>query len=163
MKKTILIYILALFCISINAQVDSLTTVIDSIATQDTILPTPAIMSDMSYATIIQDSSITVMMQYKIANLVQGQQEGKGWRVQIYSSNASLSAKSDAIALEKQISPLISMPVYVLYTPPFWKVRIGNFRTQEEAIKYKNEFVQQFPDMLSKTYVVRDEHILLMP
>ena len=163
MKKTILIYILALFCISINAQVDSLTTVIDSIAAQDTILPTPAIMSDMPYATIIQDSSITVMMQYKIANLVQGQQEGKGWRVQIYSSNASSSAKSDAIALEKQISPLISMPVYVLYTPPFWKVRIGNFRTQEEAIKYKNEFVQQFPDMLSKTYVVRDEHILLMP
>lgn len=163
MKKTILTYILALFCISINAQVDSLTTVIDSIAAQDTILSTPAIMSDMPYATIIQDSSITVMMQYKIANLVQGQQEGKGWRVQIYSSNASSSAKSDAIALEKQISPLISMPVYVLYTPPFWKVRIGNFRTQEEAIKYKNEFVQQFPDMLSKTYVVRDEHILLMP
>ena len=106
MKKTILTYILALLCISINAQVDSLTTVIDSIAAQDTILPTPAIMSDMPYATIIQDSSITVMMQYKIANLVQGQQEGKGWRVQIYSSNASSSAKSDAIALEKQISPL---------------------------------------------------------
>lgn len=163
MKKTILIYIFTLFCISANAQVDSLSILNDSPTLQDTILTIPAIMDDLQYATIIQDSAITVMMQYKIANLVQGQQEGKGWRVQIYSSNASLSAKSDAIALEKEISPHISMPVYVLYTPPFWKVRIGNFRTQEEAIKYKNEFVQQFPDMLSKTYVVRDEHILLMP
>ena len=70
MKKTILIYIFTLFCISANAQVDSLSILNDSLTLQDTILTIPAIMDDLQYATIIQDSAITVMMQYKIANLV---------------------------------------------------------------------------------------------
>ena len=51
----------------------------------------------------------------------------------------------------------MNQTIYVQYLPPFWKVRIGDFRTVEEAKEYKKLFVQQFPDMIGETYVVRDK------
>lgn len=41
--------------------------------------------------------------------------------------------------------------------PPFWKVRIGDFRTYEEAKEYKKLFVEQFPSIMGDTYIVRDK------
>jgi hypothetical protein len=36
-------------------------------------------------------------------------------------------------------------------------VRIGDFRTYDEAKEYKKEFVQIFPDLIGDTYIVRDK------
>jgi len=36
-------------------------------------------------------------------------------------------------------------------------VRIGDFRTYDEAKEYKKEFVTQFPDLMGDTYIVRDK------
>jgi hypothetical protein len=49
----------------------------------------------------------------------------------------------------------------VQYLPPFWKVRVGDFRTYEEAREYKRQFVAQYPDLMGETYIVRDK-ILVM-
>jgi hypothetical protein len=53
------------------------------------------------------------------------------------------------------------MPVYTLSEPPFWKVRIGNFETREEANHYKTVLLQLFPELVGSTYVVPDKIILL--
>ena len=119
----------------------------------------PAILTDMTHVKVVQDTSITLLMLDKRNGTVRGVQEMSGFRVQIYSDNTPIHAKTTAIQLEERFSALISEPIYVISTPPFFKVRIGDFRTQLEASTYKEEFIKAFPDMAGETYVVRDEHI----
>lgn len=109
---------------------------------------------------IVQDSTMAVLLD----EAVNGKRElieVDGYRVQIYSSNQQQSAKGEALDLETRLKDKINQTLYVQYLPPFWKVRIGDFRTYDEAKEYKKLFVQQFPDLMGDTYIVRDK-ILVM-
>ncbi len=105
---------------------------------------------------LIQDSTVAVLLD----EAVNGKHElieMDGYRVQIYSSNQQQTAKSEALDLEQKLRDAVNQTIYVQYLPPFWKVRIGDFRTYEEAKEYKKEFVTQFPALMGDTYIVRDK------
>ena len=101
------------------------------------------------------------MMHDKRIGYVRGEQKKDGFRVQIYASNRQQEAKREATELQQSIESQIDMPVYTLSEPPFWKVRIGNFETREEANHYKTVLLQLFPELVGSTYVVPDKIILL--
>lgn len=122
----------------------------------DSISSRPNIFDEMPNVTVHQDSLVGVLLEHKIRGNNE-MVEIDGYRVQIYSSNRQQSAKTEALQLEKEISEKVSMPVYVLYMTPFWKVRLGNFRTFDEANTFKNQFLAQFPQMQGDTYIVRDK------
>ena len=105
---------------------------------------------------IIQDSTVAVLLDEAV-NGKHEMVEVDGYRVQIYSSNQQQTAKSEALELETKLNQTIGQTVYVQYLPPFWKVRIGDFRTYEEAREYKKIFVAQYPDLMGDTYIVRDK------
>ncbi|MCR4664835.1 MAG: SPOR domain-containing protein [Paludibacteraceae bacterium] len=119
----------------------------------------PKILTDMHNVRIVQDPAITQLMQAKITGINQEEKEGTGWRVQVYSSNVPVQSKQEAQALETKLKDAVSQPVYILSTPPFIKVRIGDFRTQEEAQAFKAELIALFPELVGDTYIVRDDHI----
>jgi len=105
---------------------------------------------------VLQDSTVSVLME----EAMYGKKELvtiDGFRVQIYSANNQQKSKAEALDLEMQLKDRISQTVYVQYQPPFWKVRLGDFRTYDEAIEYKKIFVQQFPHLRGDTYIVRDK------
>ena len=77
------------------------------------------------------------------------------------ASNRQQQAKNEALQLQQQMEPLLNMPIYALSEPPFWKVRVGNFKTREEANAYKDIFLNAFPHMSGSTYVVPDKIILV--
>lgn len=109
---------------------------------------------------IVQDSTVGVLLDEAIhgkKELV----EVDGYRVQVYSSNKQQTAKGEALELEAQLTDKVSQTIYVKYESPFWKVRLGDFRTYDEAKEYKKLFVQQYPAMMGETYIVRDK-ILVM-
>ena len=105
---------------------------------------------------IIQDSAIYVLLDEAI-NGKHEMVEIDGYRVQIYSSNQQQTAKTEALELENRLKDAVSQTVYVQYLTPFWKVRVGDFRTYDEAKEYKKVFVAQFPDLMGDTYIVRDK------
>ncbi len=105
---------------------------------------------------IIQDSTVSVLLDEAV-NGKKELVEIDGYRVQIYSSNKQQKAKTEALDLEAQLKDRINQSVYVQYVSPFWKVRLGDFRTYEEAREYKKLFVQQYPSMMGDTYIVRDK------
>ena len=109
---------------------------------------------------IVQDSTMAVLLDEAV-NGKRELVEVDGYRVQIYSSNQQQSAKGEALDLETRLKDKINQTLYVQYLPPFWKVRIGDFRTYDEAKEYKKLFVQQFSDLMGDTYIVRDK-ILVM-
>ena len=109
---------------------------------------------------IVQDSTVGVLLDEAI-NGKKELIEVDGYRVQVYSSNKQQTAKGEALELEAQLTDKVNQTIYVKYESPFWKVRLGDFRTYDEAKEYKKIFVQQYPDMMGETYIVRDK-ILIM-
>ena len=115
-----------------------------------------SILDSLPGVQILQDSAVSVLLEEAI-NGKREMVEIDGYRVQIYSSNQQQTAKAEALDLETKLKDKIGQTVYVQYLPPFWKVRLGDFRTYEEAREYKKLFVSQYPDMTGDTYIVRDK------
>lgn len=118
------------------------------------------ILDDMPNVLVHQDSAITLLLEDKSYNRQRGQHQVSGFRVQVYASNTPQVAKNEALDLYETISSQVNMPVYVISEPPFWKVRLGDFLTREEAIEYKNQLNVLFPHLQGSTYVVPDQVIV---
>ena len=116
----------------------------------------PNLLDSMPGVELLQDSAVGVLLQAAMHGKLEWV-EIDGYRVQIYSSNQQQAAKSEALELEAKVKDKIDQTVYVLYMPPFWKVRWGDFRTYEEAREYKRVIVDQFPEVMGDTYIVRDK------
>jgi hypothetical protein len=115
------------------------------------------ILDAMPNVVVHQDSAITLLLEDKSYNRQRGQRQVSGFRVQVYASNTPQVAKNEALDLHETLSSQVSMAVYVISEPPFWKVRLGDFLTREEAIEYKNQLNILFPHLQGSTYVVPDQ------
>jgi hypothetical protein len=83
-----------------------------------------------------------------------------GYRIQVFSSNVHRTAKEDAFNLERRLREAFpELPVYVSYSSPFWKVRVGDFLSQSEAKQFAEEIFLVFPKLRNETYTVRDKII----
>lgn len=129
----------------------------DTIEVVSTVVaPRVNLLEQMPNVEVIQDSAVAMLLDGAI-NGTREWIEIEGYRVQIYSSNQQQTAKGEALDLEEKLQSQVNQTIYVQYIPPFWKVRLGDFRTYEEAKEYKKLFVQQFPDLTGDTYIVRDK------
>jgi hypothetical protein len=80
-----------------------------------------------------------------------------GYRVQVFSSNVQRTAKAEAFKIEKVLrEEFPDYEVYVNYTSPFWKVRVGDFKDFDDAQELRRELVGAFPNLRSETYTVKD-------
>ena len=73
-----------------------------------------------------------------------------GYRIQVLNStdrNKVFAAKTKIYQQFPDLKP------YVMYQPPNYKLRVGNFRTQAEAEDFEKQLTQLFPTGL---YVIRD-------
>lgn len=73
-----------------------------------------------------------------------------GYRIQVINSND----RNKVFAVKAKIYQLYpELKPYLMYQPPFYKLKVGNFKTREEAEEYRKELSSQFPTGL---YIVRD-------
>jgi SPOR domain len=73
-----------------------------------------------------------------------------GFRIQVASSNdrnTVFNVKTKIYQLYPELKP------YLIYQPPNYKLKVGNFKTQEEADPYLQKLTQNFP---SGVYLVPD-------
>ncbi len=81
----------------------------------------------------------------------------QGFRVQVFSSNQQRTAREQAIRIKQEIESVFpDFPVYIVYQSPFWKVRIGNFKTSEEAQLLRTEIIKKYPKKQGDVYVVKE-------
>lgn len=82
----------------------------------------------------------------------------QGFRAQVFSGNNQRKSKEEAIRKEKMIKELYpDLPTYVTYTAPFWKLRVGDFRSREEAYSLIRDLKETFPSFAKEMYIVKDE------
>lgn len=108
-------------------------------------------------ARIYQDKRIEQLVTDR-RNSAGSKQTASGYRVQVFSSNVQRTAKTEAFRIERQIrEEFADQGVYVNYFSPFWKVRVGDFRTQAQAQAFRAELINAFPQMRSEIYIVREQ------
>jgi len=80
-----------------------------------------------------------------------------GYRVQVFSDNNARTAKNEARSKQRIISSRFPQyQTYVMYTSPYWRLKVGDFRTQQEANSAADELRKAFPSYSKEIRVVRD-------
>ncbi len=80
-----------------------------------------------------------------------------GFRVQVFSDNNARTAKSEARSKQRVISSRFPQyQTYVMYTSPYWRLKVGDFKTQQEANNAADELRRAFPSYSKEIRVVRD-------
>ncbi len=124
-------------------------TLFESLATPDSLTEAVAV--------VYQDS----LMQQAIERQHEGNNtevSRRGFRVQLFSSNNVRTARNAAFQVEKTVrEKLPHLAVYVTYTSPFWKVRVGNCATNDDAQRLRQYIIEQLPQFQAETYVVPDQ------
>ena len=171
MKKTLILILSVVCCafsLTLKAQTNGVNLLTESdsveikLSTRDylNLLMTPDPMTG-AVMNIYQDSAIFAVIDKKLLGEAE---EMKGFRIQIFSSNRGASARERAFEIKDILItkyPQLVDEIYITYTSPFWKVRIGNFRTREDANQYKESLLDLCPELQSSTYIVPDQIIVL--
>ncbi len=83
-----------------------------------------------------------------------------GYRVQVYSSNVPKTARSEAFSMESAVKEKMpDVTSYVSFSSPFWKVRLGDCKTYQEAMVLLNEVKENFPEHKNNFYIVKEDNI----
>ncbi len=110
-------------------------------------------------------SEVKIKEDEKIDNLIReylGEDKAKQfeYRVQVFSSNKQKIAKDKSAEIEDIIkSQYPNIGVYRLFVSPFWKVRVGNFNSKDEAQLFLEQLVTKFPKLRKNTYIVRETRL----
>lgn len=82
---------------------------------------------------------------------------GSGFRVEVFADNNVRTAKSRATAKRRHLmARLPQYRVYLTFQSPYWRVRVGDFRTRGEAEGAMAEIRRIFPSFSSDLRIVRD-------
>lgn len=80
-----------------------------------------------------------------------------GYRVQVFDDNNVRTAKAHAQERKQMIqSRFPEFQAYVTFNSPYWRVKVGDFRTRSEAEAAMGAIRSAFPSIGAQLRVVRD-------
>jgi len=101
---------------------------------------------------IIQDPRVdTLLVKHQYINQINPGIEG--YRIQIFFESGNFSKRLALEAKSAFVEKYSDVPSYVLFHEPYYKVRIGDYRTRMEAEKFLKEIERDYPN----AFVVSDE------
>jgi len=94
---------------------------------------------------VVQDEKITKLVeQYRVMSIANP--EVDGYRVQIFFDSGS-SSKNKAASVKDEFSALYpETKAYLSYKEPYYRVRVGDFRTLVEAVGFQKKIVAEYPN-----------------
>jgi len=105
------------------------------------------------------DSTIVVLADPRIDSLIarhvriSEMKDGfDGWRVQIFSGSGNEARQAANNMRFDFLSMYPEIPAYLIYQAPNFKIRVGDFRTELDAIHLQRQLAYQFPG----GFVVKD-------
>lgn len=84
-------------------------------------------------------------------------QKINGFRVQVFSDNNQKTSQQEAKAKEKKINERFpEYETYVVYNSPYWRLKVGDFRTEFDAESAADDIKRAFPEFAREVRIVRD-------
>lgn len=79
-----------------------------------------------------------------------------GYRVQLYRGNSQRLSKDRAFEIEAMVYQSFGneTDVNVIFNSPYWRVQVGNFRHQSDAIRMEADYKKAFPEIADDISVV---------
>lgn len=79
-----------------------------------------------------------------------------GYRVQAFDDNNPRTSRGTAASLKARIESTFPYRAYVSFNSPYWRVKVGDFRSRAEAESAMAELRRAFPELKAYLRVVRD-------
>jgi len=98
------------------------------------------------------DGNITITQDPLLLKLIKkrkGLNKDKfiGWRVQIYFDSGQKAMSGSQYAKRKFLTRYGNKHnAYTIYDSPYYKIRVGDFRTKAEAMNFKDKIKETFPN-----------------
>ncbi len=81
-----------------------------------------------------------------------------GYRVQVFDDNNPRTARSSAESAENRMrAEFPHLRTYLSFNSPYWRVKVGDFRTRAEAEAVLAEIRQALPNLAPYLRVMRDK------
>ena len=82
----------------------------------------------------------------------------RGFKIQAFSGNNQRTSKNEAYSKQSQIKNTFpELETVINFDSPFWRLRVGNFRSRTEATKVLDDLRGAFPSFGKEMYIVPDE------
>ena len=86
-----------------------------------------------------------------------------GYRIQVFSGNNQRESKDEADSKQQQIRNLYGdVSTYVTFTAPFWRLRVGDYTTYEEAYSMMHKLTESFPAFKKEIQITREDVRILL-
>jgi hypothetical protein len=83
-----------------------------------------------------------------------------GYRIQVYMDNNQKKSKDEAYAREKKLKEKYeNLTTYISFSSPFWKLRVGDYRTHSDALVMAKKLREDFPELSSEILIVKDDEV----
>ena len=96
------------------------------------------------------DSLVSKQIQINEATTRDSRRNIPGYRILVITSNDRNKVYDAKAQIYQQYAELRS---YIMYQPPNYKLKIGNFKTQEEAQVYVDKLIKLYP---TGVYIIHD-------
>ena len=81
-----------------------------------------------------------------------------GFRIQVFAGNNQRISKSEAYTKESDVKSIFpEMSTYVVFTAPFWRLRVGDFQTFQEAQRTMTKLRAEFPAFGREMSIIKDK------
>ena len=151
-KRLIICFILCGFCAAAQATepADSTASIIDQINNSGTITVTAPAGLDGRLVQTPQTSEAEEQQSATPARRT-------GYRVLVFDDNTPSTAQHAAQTRRQQIAARFpEFAVYVQFNSPYWRVKVGDFRTRSDAENALAAIRQAFPQFAAQLRIVRD-------
>jgi len=81
-----------------------------------------------------------------------------GYRIQVFSGNNQRASMDEASNKKKQVENQFNdVSAYVDFTAPFWRLRVGDYLSYEEAFSMMSKINEAFPAFKKEIQIVKEE------
>lgn len=107
---------------------------------------------DEGIVQIIQDDRIDTLLIRHI-ELNEQDPQIEGWRINIFFEAGNYSKRLAIEAKSEFVNKYADVPCYLIFQEPYYKVRIGDYRTRMDAEKFLKKIERDYPN----AFVIQDD------
>lgn len=152
--RHIILSLLASASVCAQAQTEAEVEPMDSVALPHTIVE--SINEANGSVTVVQPMELDRITSRFDSKGTQSKR-GMGYRIQVFSDNNTRTAKANAEYRKRTIqAQMPELRAYLTFESPYWRVRVGDFRTQAEAAAAMRQLKEAFPAFANDFRLVRE-------
>lgn len=155
--KSTLLFVFLAFCWIINAQ-NSNRAILDELTRDIPAKGTVRIYEDETIKEILGRSMAPPRTVYTTRDGSTQYVKMRGYKIQAFSGNNQRTSKNEAYYKQGLInSGFPEQETIVSFDSPFWRLRVGNFKSREDANSALRTMRDAFPAFGKEMYIVMDE------